>query len=467
MRAPIAEDWDGLGFVSSVKTFDLAAFSPHPPGYPVYVALLRLVALVVRDAALAGAVVSAASGALCAYYTFQMLAPRVGRLPALSGACSGAVGSLVLRASSQVGTEALGLAFLLGALHVALAEPGEPGESGESGDMGPDRGAPLRAGLSVGLSCGLALGVRLSWWPLYLGLLALVANRARIRALVSLGVGVLVWAIPLALFVGPRKLAALFAAHGEGHAHRFGRTLLQDGDVGGHLAALARDLTADGLGLDGTGLGVVLSVVAALGFARFVSLWANGALSPRTAIPISLLAYAVFVTLFQNVIESPRHVVPIVYAGSVATGVALATPWPRLSGKLANLPSLAALVFALMLAARGANDALDRTAHPPLGAQLVDRAHEEPGLSAGAVAIFGGDSARFAIMANIPGGYAENLGDVHLALGAMRRLPTVAYVTGEVSLGGPGAALPHGSVVCRPVRLDRKHACMPFYRLEP
>jgi hypothetical protein len=26
------DDWDGVGFVESIRDFDLAAFRPHPPG---------------------------------------------------------------------------------------------------------------------------------------------------------------------------------------------------------------------------------------------------------------------------------------------------------------------------------------------------------------------------------------------------------------------------------------------------
>ncbi len=459
VHAPIAEDWDGLGFVSSVTTYDLAAFSPHPPGYPVYVLMLRAAAFLVGDAALGGALVSAVSAAICAYCTFQMLAPRVGRSPALAGATAGALGSLVLRSSSQVGTEALGLAFLLLSLAFAHDEPAE------TADRGPDRGADLRTAQWVGLTCGLGLGVRLSWWPLYLGMVALVAGRVRVRALASMAFGVLLWAVPLALLVGPRKLFVLLTTHSQGHAERFGHTLLHDGDVMGHLAALARDLTADGLGIDTTVLGLAIAVVAAASFARFVSLWANGVLRPRTAIALALLAYGIFVLLFQNVIESPRHVVPIVYAGCVAAGVGVATPWRRLPAGVARRrgPLALATLLVLLLGARGAKDGLDRRVTPPLGAQVVALVRGDLSYNANDAAIFGGESARFAIAAGVPGGYAENLADVALAEGAMQHLPKVTYVTNEISFGGPNVELPRGRKLCRPERLDRKHACLWVY----
>ncbi|MDP8998708.1 MAG: hypothetical protein M3O46_01205, partial [Myxococcota bacterium] len=61
---PWPDDWDGVGFVESVRDFDLARFHPHPPGYPVYVALLRAAAWVVRDPMCACVLVAVASGVL-------------------------------------------------------------------------------------------------------------------------------------------------------------------------------------------------------------------------------------------------------------------------------------------------------------------------------------------------------------------------------------------------------------------
>lgn len=461
VRAPGPEDWDGIGFVSSVRTFDLAAFSPHPPGYPVYVALLRVVSWVVGDPALAGAVLSALAAALCAHCTFRLLALRLGPHVAAVGALCGAAPSLLLRSGSQVGTEATALAFLMGAIFFALRQPEAPR---------PDRDAARRAALLFGLLAGLGLGVRLSWWPLFAGVLVLARPHARIRALASAGVGVLAWAIPLAIVVGPGHLVTLLAAHGEGHAQRFGRTLLHDGDVTGHLAAVARDMVADGLGVDVTALGLAIALLAALGLARFVRLWANGALMPRTSIALALLAYGVFVLLFQNVIESPRHLLPVVYAVGAAAGVAIAVPW-QASARGVSVGRALGTALVVLLLLRGMSDARARSIEPPLGAQVVSLARAEPvapgGLERGEVAIFGGDSARFAIAAGIPGGYAENLGDVTLGLGSMQRLPTSVLVTSEVEVDGRGRALVRVATVCRPPRLDRKHHCLDVYRLNP
>ncbi|HEX8951014.1 MAG TPA: hypothetical protein VF945_04175, partial [Polyangia bacterium] len=56
-RGDAADSWDALGFVRAVHDFDLAAFQPHFPGYPVYVALCKLA----RAPALVSAIASAAT----------------------------------------------------------------------------------------------------------------------------------------------------------------------------------------------------------------------------------------------------------------------------------------------------------------------------------------------------------------------------------------------------------------------
>jgi hypothetical protein len=75
------DDWDGIGFLESVRDFDLARFRPHPPGYPVYVALLRGVDFVVHDPMRAGVVVAAGSGATAVWFGGDAANRRsVGRL---------------------------------------------------------------------------------------------------------------------------------------------------------------------------------------------------------------------------------------------------------------------------------------------------------------------------------------------------------------------------------------------------
>jgi len=58
------EDLDSINFALGVRQFDVAHHQPHPPGYPVYVALAKAVHAAVPDEARALGLVSVASGAL-------------------------------------------------------------------------------------------------------------------------------------------------------------------------------------------------------------------------------------------------------------------------------------------------------------------------------------------------------------------------------------------------------------------
>jgi len=58
------EDLDSINFALGVRQFDVAHHQPHPPGYPVYIALAKLLHVAVPDEARALALLSIVAGAL-------------------------------------------------------------------------------------------------------------------------------------------------------------------------------------------------------------------------------------------------------------------------------------------------------------------------------------------------------------------------------------------------------------------
>src|SRR5436190_15277229 len=58
------EDLDSINFALGVRQFDVAHHQPHPPGYPVYIALAKVVHAVVPDDARALGLVSVVAGGL-------------------------------------------------------------------------------------------------------------------------------------------------------------------------------------------------------------------------------------------------------------------------------------------------------------------------------------------------------------------------------------------------------------------
>src|SRR5258705_2799569 len=83
------EDLDSINFALGVRQFDVAHHQPHPPGYPVYIALAKIVHAAVPDEARALALVSVAAGALgvlavgALFVRLEHLNGSVGWLPAV------------------------------------------------------------------------------------------------------------------------------------------------------------------------------------------------------------------------------------------------------------------------------------------------------------------------------------------------------------------------------------------------
>jgi len=49
-RSPSMDDWDSVNFVKAIGHFDMRLQQPHPPGYPAYVFLGRVMNLFTHDA---------------------------------------------------------------------------------------------------------------------------------------------------------------------------------------------------------------------------------------------------------------------------------------------------------------------------------------------------------------------------------------------------------------------------------
>ena len=219
--APSLEDIDSINFALGLRDFDVASHQPHPPGYPVYVALGRIsLAAVtsfapaletVRAEALALAVWSAAGGAAALIASHALFAALGGpRGLALWATALLAVCPLFwisgLRPLSDL--SGLGLALIAQALIV--------------------RG-PVRPSLGVAgaFMAGLAAGVRVQTLALTAPLLILAgirdpgfAIRRALGSLAAFAAGILVWLVPLvAISGGPDGyLRALSAQAGEDFA---------------------------------------------------------------------------------------------------------------------------------------------------------------------------------------------------------------------------------------------------------
>jgi hypothetical protein len=429
------DDWDGVGFVESIGDFDLAAFHPHPPGYPVYVALLRLAALVTRHPWAACVVVAAGSGALAVGFAWAALRSVADDRTAWLGAMLVAFAPLAWRASSGVGSEAPALACAF-ACAWGLTRPGS------------------RSGaLSVGIGVGVGLGIRLSWAPLFVALLVVTPRRARVTAWSAAAVACAGWAVPLLAIVGPGRLYALYGAHFAGHSERWGGTILTEPGLV-RMVWLARDVLCDGLGAGGDALGLVLGVTLAATGLLAVNEWRNSGWAGGWKAAV-VVPYALWVVLGQNLREQPRHVLPLV--AFLACALAFVA---RRSQRMQAV----AVALVLLAALRTALDAKARRSIPPPGQQLVELALAQPAPER--LAVFGVSSVRFFESSTLAARAfpAGTLGDVEMRLTRMDRLPSRVWVTSElVSHAAQGQPLSHVATLCRPPRIDRRSPCIDVY----
>ncbi len=439
---PWPDDWDGIGFVESVSDFDLARFHPHPPGYPVYVALLRLAATVSR-APMAACILVAATSTMAAV---ALVSDAVWRAVGLRAAV--AVGvlvgtmPLVWRTGSGVGSEAPALACLAACGWGLVA-------CRERRGVGP---------VTLGLAVGLGLGVRLSWAPVYIAALAIAPRMARRRARIAATASCLAWIVPLLTVVGPAHLLALSTAHIAGHAARWGGTVVTaPGWI--RVAWLTRDLFVDALGVDFDAIGAVIGLLGIVATTQAVLAWRRARWAGwRPALALAL-PYLVWAALGQNLRDQPRHLLPL--ATMLAVGLGLSTVGSRRAFALVSS-------FSLAMSLRTALDSHARRTIPPAGQQLVDLVRAQPAPER--IDVFGVASIRFFEGTELadramPAGL---LGDVQIGLTRVDRLPARVWMTDEVETRGQSRwPIEPVATLCRPARLDRRAPCLQISEWRP
>lgn len=189
------EDLDSINFALGLRDFDVARHQPHPPGYPVYIAVGRLVHTVVRDEGKALGVVSAIGGAiglLALIALFARIDPRLGRKWHLAAAVIAVTSPLYWVTAARPLSDAAGLAAALAVQALSLA-------------AASDGAVAAAAFLSA-----LAIGIRSQVAWLTVPLLILVAARHRADArgrffsfvVAAFAAGIAIWAVPLVMLTG-------------------------------------------------------------------------------------------------------------------------------------------------------------------------------------------------------------------------------------------------------------------------
>ena len=352
--APSLEDIDSINFALGLREFNPAEHQPHPPGYPVYIALGRVMLAAVRVArpelpqvaaeALALSLLSALTGALAVVLvglTFRAIAART----RLDGA----------RASRTAGWATVILAlcplFWLTAVRPMSDMPGLAAAFAAQALM-------LSARMTPGaFVAGLALGVRSQtlWLTAPLLVWLLVERRAAswrmaVRVLGMAVAGALLWAVPLLVATG--GLSAYLAALGTQAGEDFAFVdMLWANPTPRRLAfGLIHTLV---LPWGSVVLAVAALVLAAVGGA----VMALGDRRALITLAIAFAPYAAFHLVFQETV-TVRYALPVVAPVAFLVARALA-----IAGRSMNFLAAPLAVF-LFLASMPALVAYGRDVHP-------------------------------------------------------------------------------------------------------
>jgi hypothetical protein len=291
------EDLDSVNFALGVRQFDVAKHQPHPPGYPVFIALSKASTSLLRAAGVEAvaprglAIWSAIGGALALpalFAFFRRLEDRTSL--ALCATAVVACAPLFWFTALRPLSDAFGFAAAAAVLALASAATNR-------------RAIAVSAGVA-----GLAVGLRSQTAVLTIPFLLLtVARRKDLRGLIAasaaFAAGVLVWAVPMIVVSG--------GPSGYMHALTFQAAADFTGVDMLWTHYTARDIAAALLNTFvwpwSWGLGIAMCVLAAVGAARLIGR------APRVAVTLAVAfgPYAVFHLLFQETVTT-RYALPLV-----------------------------------------------------------------------------------------------------------------------------------------------------------
>jgi len=292
---PWPDDQDGVNFILGVQRYDLQFHRPHFPGYPVYILAGKLLHAATLSPEQALAALSVISGAACIWLMFVWLKNFYSRDTALLCSTALAVNPVFFEFSHKIFTEIPAMALLLAGL-VVLRNPA---------------GASGKRWLVSGAIMGLLLGIRLSWWPypLFYLLYAIRAGKGS-NAWSGFIVGVALWLVPQADFVGVRELLSNGLLFTQGHFTKWGGAIGSEMAYQQRLTALAlRVLETAGWIGSGT-LWTRLPWVVFTLFGVFMFLRSRNSKKEVKVFLLATLFYVAWVAVGQN-LEKTRHLIPL------------------------------------------------------------------------------------------------------------------------------------------------------------
>ena len=302
------EDLDSINFALGVRQFDVAKHQPHPPGYPVFIALSKASTATLRAvgfgaAAPRGLAIWSAIGGALAMPALLVFFRRLEGRESLAW-CATAVAicaPLFWFTALRPLSDAFGFGVAIGVLALASGVAGR------------------RALTAAAAIAGMAVGIRSQTAVLTVPFLVYAIGRRRearalIGAAAAFAAGVLLWAIPMiAVSGGPSGY--MRALTFQANADFTGVEMLWTRH---NARAIANALVNTFVWPWSWWLGITICVLAAIGVARLLGR------APRAVVTLALAfgPYAIFHLLFQETVTT-RYALPLVPAIAYAALAAI------------------------------------------------------------------------------------------------------------------------------------------------
>jgi Protein O-mannosyl-transferase TMEM260-like len=344
---PTLDDIDSINFALGVRDFDVAHHQPHPPGYPLFIALGRMSTAMLRLAGVASpevrglALWSAIAGSLIVVLIFRLFHDfDEDRTRAL-------IAAMLTAACPLFWFTALRPLSDLSGLTVALASMAAVAAVGSANPKASSLRTRERLLLAGAFIAGLAAGFRWQTAILTLPLLAAVLfferstipNRNRLLTCAAGIAGVICWAIPMIVATGGPS--AYIAALGSQAGEDFSGVVMLSTHPTPRVAMLVLLNTF----VRPWHSPVLAGIMIALAASGFLVLLARAS---KTLV-IVLLAfgpYAVFHILFQETVTT-RYALPLVIPISYFVAATLVSAHRYVAAMTASALVVYALVFAV------------------------------------------------------------------------------------------------------------------------
>ncbi|APR74756.1 Hypothetical protein A7982_00102 [Minicystis rosea] len=327
-RIDYDEDIDALRFRLGVERFSVIELRPHPPFYPVYVAAAKLVMGLGASGRGALAITGAIWGAALVVITALLAREMLGRRAALVAGALALASPFLWLTSEKLLSDTMGALTFTAALWLCARAR-----------RVPENAATLRTAALVLL--GVGLGVRLSYFPIALACLAVIARdegggRAWMARTRDLLCGVVPWLVPLVVIGGTHALVRTMLIQGAGHFTKWGGSAITVSSPATRLYGVVWGLWANVLAgpwIDAASVRWIAApaivVLLVLASARI-----RAAAMRQPEIAVAAAAYFVWAVLGQNTAYKPRHFLPLapLVIVTLAAGACVLAQWsPRIT----------------------------------------------------------------------------------------------------------------------------------------